>query len=114
MPNWLVVCFLCLSYFGLKRVNVKRKRKGKIVFSFQRRYTNAKELFALDRVCITFLDEQGYHLTLSFYFREPVKFRKEKIVSTLQRKLFGNPTDKFPLSYLWILPYQIWESVENL
>lgn len=112
MPNWLGVCFLCLSYLRLKRVNVRRKRKGKIVFSFQGRYMNAKEISALDTVWVTFLDEQGYHLALSFYLREPVKFRKEKIVSTLQRKLLGYP-DTFPVFYLLIFAYQIWESVEN-
>lgn len=46
-----------------------------------------------------FLEEQGYHLTLAFYFREAVKFRQEKTVSILQ-------IDMFPLAYILILPYQ--------
>lgn len=78
---------------------MKRKREGKIVFSFQGRYINAKEISALDRVWITFLEEQGYHLTLAFYFREAVKFRQEKTASILQ-------IDMFPLAYILILPYQ--------
>lgn len=99
--------FFCLSYLRLRRVNVKRKREGKNVFSFQGRCINAKEISALDRVRITFLEEQGYHWTLAFYFREAVKFRQEKTASTLQRKLHGHPIDVFPLAYILILPYQI-------
>ena len=55
---------------------------------------NAKEIICIrHRVWLTFLDEQGYHLTLCFYFREPVKFKEEKTPSTLQRKLLGYPAD---------------------
>lgn len=99
MPHWLAVCFFCLSCLRLRRVNVKRNREGKIVFSFQGRYSNAKEISALDRVWITFLEEQEYHLTLAFYFREAVKFRQEIRDSILQM-------DMFPWVYILILPYQ--------
>lgn len=60
---WFV---FCLSYLRLGRVNVKRNREGKMVFSFQGRCINAKEISALDRVRITFLENKGTSELLHF------------------------------------------------
>lgn len=95
-----------LSVYILSQVEkskCKEKEEGKNCIFFPGKIYECKGNICIRyRVWITFLDEQGYHLTFRFYFREPVKFREEKTPSTLRRKLLGYSSDDL---FSFILPF---------
>lgn len=85
---WFAFCLLSQA----EKSKCEEKEEGKNCIFFPGKINECRGNISISyRVWITFLDEQGYHLTLTVYFREPVKFRKEKTASTLQRKLLGYP-----------------------
>lgn len=78
---WFAFCVLSLISGWKSKCEEKEEEKN-YYFLSRKIYECKGNIRTRYSVWVTFLDEQGYHLTLSFYFREPVKFRKEKIVST--------------------------------
>lgn len=70
---------------------------------------NIKEIFALDTEFGSppLMNKVPFNSYLLVY-------RTSEIFQHYTKKHLGYLTDTLPLSYLLILPYQIWESVENL